>query len=358
MVHINSIPLNLYRTLKLKNHRNRKMAFHFGNTVSTGSGATGATATTQPTFSFGGFGQQGTGGTAVTGGPNNTPTPVPAVSSFPAVGTTAAAGFGAGGFSFGKPTTTGTTAPGTTPVSAPTSTPSLSSAPTFTTTATSGFGGFKLNNNTTAGTSGFNFGAGQPSTFPKPADNATQPGIQLNAQNIQKQMENITPDDTLQKCSQDFQKMVLRIDSEQTKAKQTLQTLECTISKNKNEYLSICERMTTLNHRLCELESCQTALETEAASLTSHLAAQRELAHKLSANDPDIRELASNYWNYRFSSLQEKHQRLQSQLLCLATALGVPVNPKIPCQTMDELYKLLESLYQQARIYQLKLGLE
>lgn len=334
------------------------MAFQFGNTAPSSGGATGATTATQPAFSFGGFGQQGATATAAAGGPNNTPTPTPAVSAFPAVGATAAAGFGAGGFSFGKPTTTGTTAPSSTPAAAPTATPALSSAPSFAPTTTSGFGGFKPNNNTTTGASGFNFGGGQPSTFLKPPDNTAQAGMQLNAQNIQKQMENITPDDTLQKCSQDFQKMVLRIDSEQTKAKQSLQTLESTISKNKNEYLAICERMTSLNHRLCELESCQTALETEAASLTSHLTAQRELAHKLSTNDPDVRELAANYWDYKFSSLQEKHQRLQSQLLCLATALGVPVNSRIPCQTMDELYKLLESLYQQARIYQIKLGLE
>ena len=343
---INSFAIyNLPYCSNLKNSKMSGMTFQFGNTASFNSGTTGNPTTTQPTFSFGAFGQQGAAQTPAPGGLNNTPTPAPAVSSFPAVGATAAAGFGTSGFTFGKPTTTGLTASTTAPTAAAPATAST-------------FGGFKATSNTAGGTSGFSFGAALPSALPKPSDNTTQPGMQLNAQSIQKQMENITPDDTLQKCPQDFQKLVLRIDSEQTKAKKALQTLESTIAKNKNEYLAICERMTSLNHQLCELESCQTALETEVASLTSHLTAQRELAYKLSTNDSDVRELAANYWDYKFSSLQEKHQRLQSQLLCLATALGVPVSSRIPCQTMDELYGLLESLYQQARIYQIKLGIE
>ncbi|ESU38786.1 Hypothetical protein DHA2_16678 [Giardia duodenalis] len=326
------------------------MAFQFGNNAASSSGATGTTTTTQAPFTFGTFGQQGAATASAPGGLNNTPTPAPAVSAFPTVGATAAAGFGTSGFTFGKPAAPAAT---TTPAATP-----ATGASTFASANAPTFGGFKAANNATTTASGFNFGGALPSAFSKPSDNAAQAGAQLNTQNLQKQMENITPDDTLQKCPQDFQKLVLRIDSEQEKAKKALQTLESTIAKNKNEYLTICERMTALNHRLYELESCQTALETEATSLTSHLTAQRELAYKLSTNDPDARELAANYWDYKFSSLQEKHQRLQSQLLCLATALGVPVSSRIPCQTMDELYGLLESLYQQARIYQIKLGIE
>lgn len=134
------------------------------------------------------------------------------------------------------------------------------------------------------------------------------------------------------------------------------------LEENKKDFETVTRGLQELNFALCEIESSQITVQAETAALRYNLEEERDLVCRLRSNDASVREAADLYWSRKIEALQDRQRSLQTNLATLVTSLEGRTDPnaQAPClqiTTAADLHAVLEGLYQQVRIYQMKLGL-
>lgn len=174
-------------------------------------------------------------------------------------------------------------------------------------------------------------------------------------------MTGVKPEDTLQSCPHSFKQIIKNIEASQEEIARLTGDVDNKLEENRREFEAVTRGLQELSFALCEIESSQMTVEAETAALRYNLEEERDLVCKLRTNDASVREAADLYWTRKIETLQDRQRSLQTNLATLVASLEGRTDPstQAPClqiTTAADLHAVLEGLYQQVRIYQMKLG--